>query len=97
MIEKDKKDVSVFKWEAGPVILPEEDFVITFRVAYSSVVEDEDVVFCKKPTVEHLTTQITTAYEDLCRLGIESDFTFVIGTEEIKAHKAILSARLGFK
>lgn len=92
--DKDTKDPSVFKLAAGPVVLPDEDFVITFRVAYSSLVEDE--VFCKKPTVEHLTTQITTAYEDLCRLGIESDFTFVIGTEEIKAHKAILSARFSY-
>jgi len=95
-VGKEVRDVGVFKLDAGPVILPDEDFVITFRVAYSSVVEDEDVVFCKQPTVEHLTTQITTAYEDLCRLGIESDFTFVIGTEEIKAHKAILSARFSY-
>jgi len=96
VVEKSDKDLRVFKLAAGPVILPDEDFVITFRVAYSSVVEDEDVVFCKLPTVQHLTTQITTAYEDLCRLGIESDFTFVIGTEEIKAHKAILSARFSY-
>ena len=85
-----------------PIVLPDEDFVIDVRIAYrlykvrSYTVEGEDFVVCKLPSAQRLTGQVATAYEDLCRQGLESDFTFVIGEEEVKAHKVILSTRFPY-
>ena len=71
-----------------------EDFSITFRVAYSAPSSDGEV--CKLPTPDHLSEQISAAYEELFRSSIASDVTFVINNEEIKAHEAILSIRLPY-
>lgn len=74
----------------------EGEIEISFRVAYSAPYADEDVIYCRLPTIERLSTHISTAYEDLFRMGIASDITFVVSDEEIKAHEAILSARIPY-
>ena len=57
---------------------------------------EEDVVYCKHPTVQQLSSQISSTYEDLFLTGIGSDIVFLVGEEKIPAHKAVLSARVPY-
>ena len=81
----------------GPFFKSYEDFTIKARVAYNLPLADQDeTTICKIPTTQQLGGKVISAYEELFHSGNESDFTFVIGDEEIKAHKAILSARFPY-
>ena len=74
----------------------EDEVEIAFRAIYLASYSDEDISFCMLPTVERLSSKISMAYEELFNAGKASDVTFVVNGEEIKAHEAILSARIPF-
>ena len=81
--------------------IPTEEFIITFSVEIEYLQPDEDFevsVACKPPLKleQRLWTQASAAYEDLFLKGSDSDVTFVIGKEEIPAHKVILAARVPY-
>ena len=73
-----------------------EDFSISCRIVYSKPFMDEDVVFTKHPTVEQLSSQISTSYENLFLTGLGADVVFHIGDEKIPAHKVVLSSRVPY-
>ena len=74
----------------------EDEVEIAFRAIYLASYSDEDISYCMLPTVERLSSKISMAYEELFNAGKASDVTFVVNGEEIKAHEAILSARIPF-
>jgi len=77
--------------------ITDEKVVIACSVHYFQPFENSDVIVNAKPPLEpQLWSQASAAYEELFLNGTDADITFVVGNQEIPAHRVLLAARVPY-